>query len=79
MWEKFQKISPCRLQDISLGDKNPFGGPCEKTGSCTSQGQICKEKCPKQWLLFGFLLQGKLSKFLKILKSFGIVQHIGKK
>ncbi len=53
--------------------------PYEKTGSCTSQGHICMQKIPKWWLLFGFILQGKLIICLKKFRSFEIVQHIGKK
>jgi len=37
------------------------------------------KKCPKWWCFFGFILQGKLATSLKFFRSFGIVQHIGKK
>jgi len=37
------------------------------------------KKGPKWWCFFGLILQGKLAIFLEFFKSFGIVQHIGKK
>jgi len=46
--------------------------------NCTSQGHICMKRCPKWWLHIGFPLQGKLSTCLKIFRSFGTAQHIGK-
>jgi len=68
------------LQDIRVKViKKPFFGPVKKWASCTSQGHICMKKCPKWWLLFGFILQGKLATCFKNFKSFGIEQHIGKK
>jgi len=36
------------------------------------------EKCPCWWCLFGFILEGKLATCLKIFRSFGIAQQIGK-
>jgi len=36
------------------------------------------KKCQEWWLLFEFILHGKLGKCLKNFRSFGIVQHIGK-
>jgi len=44
-----------------------------------SQGHtVCMGKCPKWWLLSKFILQGKLTACLKILRLFGIVQYIEK-
>jgi len=36
------------------------------------------KKYPKLWLLFGFILQGKLAICVKKFRSFEIVQDVGK-
>jgi len=39
--------------------------PFIELGNCTSQAHICMKKCPKLCCSFGFILQGKLTTFLK--------------
>jgi len=57
--------------------KKIFFWPCENRAAALYKVRLY-EKYPKWWLLFGFILHGKLATCLKKFRSFGIVQHIEK-